>query len=454
MTDLLGLKLTADSTEFVRGVRSAALSIDELGDKIVGPAARNLDELKDKFDAAGTKAARFEGSLNKVYSMRGAFGGTLNIAQDITSIEEALKRADVAGASFAGSRLFLEVGKTGLDFRELTAGVKGSTSALGALFTIAKANPLVTLSLVVGAIGAAMALFASKTSKAREELKRLVDDQKQLSVERQASKDLGLFPEESSNFRKRELDEIRKAYESLLRLREEQKAEPVSVADFSKSVGRGQLDIFRALAGGNYGGQSAAAKEYLQTGQLNRPLDPFNLGAVPSAEVGNFVRLTPAQQQDLLKKLFEGVKNQPEAFPNIQLPGDAIYQAGVEYTGRQEVDKLRKDSVEQDLASGRALDAQEAFTRQQEAIERWKESLQELREGARAFGEELGDGVFDALKGLRSGKDILAAMVNDIQRISIRSATGNLFSAAADAAGKAFNPAPSAKAQDESAFFE
>ena len=196
------LELTIDATGMERGAQQAQQAIGK-----VNSAAQQSQQ-----------------TLSKAFQTT---GGTIQVAGGISQTAKALADLNVAAAASNVARTLLEIGKTAQDFREMASsipkvttpiletlpvfdalGVKVGettrvigqaterTTRMGAVFstlsTIIRANPLLAIATVIGAISTAMAVFGDNTKKAADAYGELGAEMRKVRTTEAAAEYLGI----------------------------------------------------------------------------------------------------------------------------------------------------------------------------------------------------------------------------------------------------------------------
>ena len=196
------LELTIDATGMERGAQQAQQAIGK-----VNSAAQQSQQ-----------------TLSKAFQTT---GGTIQVAGGISQTAKALADLNVAAAASNVARTLLEIGKTAQDFREMASsipkvttpiletlpvfdalGVKVGettrvigqaterTTRMGAVFstlsTIIRANPLLAIATVIGAISTAMAVFGDNTKKAADAYGELGAEMRKVRATEAAAEYLGI----------------------------------------------------------------------------------------------------------------------------------------------------------------------------------------------------------------------------------------------------------------------
>lgn len=154
MTEVVILELILDPSKMIAGAKAAGDALDGLGGK--------AQDTEKKFRASGSAlSAAFQAS-----------GGSIQIAQGITSTAKAFGDLNTQAGLFGASRTILELGKTAQDFRNL-GHAAGSVSGAFSLLTAAwKASPFGVIAGVIGIAAAAMSFFGSKTEETTKAIEK------------------------------------------------------------------------------------------------------------------------------------------------------------------------------------------------------------------------------------------------------------------------------------------
>lgn len=345
-----------------------------------------LDGVTAKAKAAETATANMGRGLNAAFQ---ATGGSIQVAQGISQTAKAIGDLNVAAAGLSASRSLLEVGRIGQDL----AGLSGRFGALGT--AMARLNPyLIAGSLAMSAISLAMQLFGENASKAAVGIRELAAAQSDLNAQEGLARrynDAQL------------LERARQAKaESLTRFASEVYSQPgsytVSVPEFSAAAGISEEETRRRRL------------ERLGPADRNGLTTPFGqpLDTVTRSPITRNAAL------DILEALrAEALK--PPQYVNRPTPSGGFFADGARnYVEPTDAERLNVSN--DDFRKAQELTAM-------------------MVDDARRFGEYMGDGIADVVLGLGSARQVLAAMLQDIARMGIRSATGSLFGAAANAFG-------------------
>lgn len=441
MTDLMSLQLTLDSRQFVAGAQSASQALDVVRQKTI-----SVDQ----------STVTYGGSMNALFKRGGAVGGISQVAQGIEATTRSLTSANYAVAALHGTFTLLEVGKTAQDFHELAAAtsvatrtvpilvreidslgvattrlgteiVPVATSGFSKFLGVLRGNPLLAFAAGFSAIGAAvtvatsvMSLFGSTAEKTTKRL----DDQKvslaDLIVKAREYSVRAALGEPDSRA------SAGSAVDVVLQL-QKLKQDRISLADLSSLLGSSEEQSRYALALGAGLGEDALRQV------IRRPAFSLNGRQYP-AEFGYEVQDVSRSQAIAAAEYLVQQRRTAEA------------KRGSEYQrlGLGERSSLF-GAYPQDYVSVSDQQFNEVeVTRYLRDVERASAQMDELIGKGREFGSTLGDGAADLLFNLRSARDVVGSIVQDMARAGLRQAGAQIFGAVSGAFASMFNTAPSA----------
>jgi hypothetical protein len=469
MTDLLDLQLTMDTRQFVAGGRAAASA---------------LDDVSRKTQQASDAQLRFEGNVGRLYSRGGALGGVLQVSQGVGNLTTQLARGSVEAAAFSAAFLAMEVGKTAQDFHEVTDAVAGATrqvtvatveyDALGVAITrtstvaqvaaatgfqkflfVLKANPLLAAVAALSAIATVVQLIGNNADKSAQQMQQLGEAGNAIANRRKVvggfgeqttlsllQQEQGRLPDIAAQLTASGKAVSAEEMSKIMGITVEQLAAKLEQFGTGRIAPNGQgseyLRLFSNDPGIRIRGQ-ASTDETLGGGA--NPV--FKQGRTPyDVAVGRNVEFSP----DAATRFLENEYKRLEAL--IKPPSTVDNMAALDGKGYGDFGFSRTSLAYANPVVRKEAEWQKQQVKEQEAVDRWKQGLEEMRAIASGVGEQLGSGILDAIQGLRTGKDLLASMVNDIERMALSKTTGAAFSAVGAAASKLFNSAPSSAALD------
>ncbi len=379
---------------------------------------RGADQAKAALGSLQTKARETETAVKSIGGTGAAqsTSGLLQVSSGISGIAQSLQNLNFSQAGTGIARTLLEISRTGQDFRQLTAGVSGATGAFGALGLVMRAHPILAIASVVGAVASAMALFSDKTDNAADSMAkaRREGDALQSSLS-------GLAAGSGSKTGNPALDILNK-------LRGEDLSRALTFTENNNVIGgRGDSqfvklsDLERVLPGlSQYYGQ-----------QFGGGVGP--LGGARGARFS-------ADEDERFVGRNQFISYLETSAASYQPPGGPSYFDNQPFWMRDGRDTATTSQIGNGAFRTnyplRPTEQEDRdYERQQEDYARAQESLRAMVDDARQVGEYLGDGAGDLILGLRSGREVLASMLQDLVRMGVRQGFGNLFAAAANSFG-------------------
>lgn len=301
------LELTIDATGMERGAQQAQQAIGK-----VTSAAQQSQQ-----------------TLNKAFQTT---GGTIQVAGGISQTAKALADLNVAAAASNVARTLLEIGKTAQDFREMASSIPKATTPIletlpvfdalgvkvgettrvigqaterttrmGAVFstlsTIIRANPLLAIATVIGAISTAMAVFGDNTKKAADSFDRLGETMSKARMDASTAAYLGVAGPNNQGTLQALFDAISATRAS---------GQGMNLRDFGR-IGYGARAAKQLVASGTPE-QREAALEYVRRGGSTVSLgygmetvSEFRPGELPS------LALTQEQTQSMLRDIYRSI---------------------------------------------------------------------------------------------------------------------------------------------------
>jgi hypothetical protein len=172
----------------------------------IGEAA---DQTANKVTQVGTRMGAAFGAQGTGVLTAGV-GQSISVASGIGNATRALRDFNTAGIAISGATLLRDVAEMSRNFTNATGAVTGATGAFGALGAIIKAHPILVLSTVIAAIGAAFGAMSGEVREADSELQKIAKTMREIQQTQDAQRSLRLrsADEEAARARQRALIDL------------------------------------------------------------------------------------------------------------------------------------------------------------------------------------------------------------------------------------------------------
>lgn len=393
---MVSLELLIDATGMQRGADQAKAALGSL-------------QTQAKATEAAVSGVAGRGGSNPfgAFNSSGLVGNFIQVGSGISQAAKAFGDLNVASGLFNSARLVSDLSQLSGSMQVFRAATAAGATSFTALGIAMKANPVLAIVSVLSTAAAAMSLFGNNTEKAVDALGKLRETNLRLDVESQVAGTFGLNDVLQSVSKRRADARFETAVDIGV------KNEPVGYDSLLAAFGGDRNALTRAL-------------------QRTFTGDPFN---------------TPQNQ-------YNPYALGPAGFPQGVPPNAAIsalgYDPSMVVRGQSTIpitSQSGPDWARTNYPLRPTEQEDRDYERREQANQEMRENLRAMVDDARQVGEYLGDGAADMILGLRSGREILAAMLQDLVRMGVRQAAGGLFAAVANSFGQTpaqTTPAPGA----------